>query len=265
MNYRKCNPLYGYRWFVESIKLFVSQPWPWLALVGVTLLLLLVLSLLPFMGLVAIFALFPAFAAGFMVASRTAMDHHPISFQHLLVGFRASPRPLMTVGVILFLIFFVAVLIILLGWRVEFQHLVALMQSETSDKEIIVSAAQQLTRPSLMVLAVLFLLTIATWFAPALVMFHRVEARTAMFLSFRACLSNFFPFLLFCLLLFLLDMATSLLLRQVIKLVHGIGGEQFASITTMLFTFPVFCSFLAILFAAAYISFMDVFEFKPSA
>ena len=68
MNFRKCNPLYGYRWFTEGIKLFIRQPWPWLALVGVTSLVLLVLSLLPVLGLIGVFLIIPGIAAGFMLA-----------------------------------------------------------------------------------------------------------------------------------------------------------------------------------------------------
>ena len=263
MNYRKCNPLYGYRWFAEGIKLFISQPWPWLALVGVTLLLMLVLSFLPFLGLVGIFTLFPGIAAGFLLASRAAMDQQTINFQHLLAGFKTAPRPLMAIGGLSFLIFFIALIIILLGWREEFQHLVQLMQSDAPDKEVLMSAAQQLTQPSLLVLAVMLLLAIATWFAPALVLFRQAEARAAMVLSFRACLVNFAPFLVFCVLLLLLDVATSFILRMLLLAAQGLGGERVANAAAMVFTFPIFCSFLASLFAAAYVSYMDVFESKP--
>ena len=264
MNYRKCNPLYGYRWFAEGIKLFFSQPWPWLALVGVTLLLLLVLSLLPFLGVVAVFTLLPGIAAGFLLASRAAANQQPINFNHLVAGFKTAARPLMKVGGLSFLVFLLALIIIVLGWREEFQRLAELMQSQARDKQVLISAMQQLTQASLLVLAVMLLLAIANWFAPALVLFHQIDARAAMALSFRACLANFFPFLVFCLLLLLLDVITSFILRFLLMAAQSLGGEPMANTVAMVFAFPIFCSFLAILFAAAYVSYMDVFESKPS-
>ena len=264
LSYRKCNPLYGYRWLAEGIKLFFSQPWPWLALVGVTLLVMLVLSLLPFLGLIGIFTLFPGIVAGFMFASRDALERRPINFQYLVLGFKTAARPLLAVGGQAFLIFFLALVLILLGWREEFQQLVELMQSQTPDKVALMRAAQELKLASLLALAVLFFLAVATWFAPALVVFKQVEARQAIRLSLRACLSNFAPFLVFCVLLILLDLVASFLLRLMLSAFRGIGGEQVANTVGMFFTFPIICAFMASLFAAAYVSYRDVFESTPN-
>ena len=242
------------------MKIFFSQPWPWLALVGTALLLMLVLSLLPFLGLVAIFTLFPVMAAGFLLASRAAMEGQAMRFPHLLAGFKTAGRPLLALGGKIFLIFFLGLVFIWLGWREEFQRFVELMQSPTPDKAAILGAAQHLTPASLLALAFMLLLAIATWFAPALVVFGQVDARTALLLSLRACLRNFAPFLVFGVLLIALDLVISLFLRLVLTLLHGIGGDQVANIATMFFTFPIVCAFMAIIFAAAYVSYRDVFE-----
>lgn len=265
MEYRKCNPLYGYRWFSEGAKLFFSQPWPWLAMVGITLLFLLVLSILPLFGIIGIYVLFPGIAAGFMLACRDAMAREAIGFRHLVAGFKTAAHPLLAVGGMAFLIFILSMLLILLGWREEFQRLLELMQSKTPDKDVMLSAAQQLTLPSLMVLGVMLLLAIATWFAPALVLFRQVPARLAMRISFRACLANFFPFLVFCALLLVLDIALSFGLRLLLSGVLSVGGEQIANAAAMLLTFPIVCGFLATIFGAAYVSYMDVFESQSSA
>ena len=139
------------------------------------------------------------------------------------------------------------------------------MQGQTPDKEVVLKAAQQLTQPSLLVLTVLLALAIATWFAPALVVFRQVAARTAMRLSLRACLANFFPFLVFCVLLLLLDVSISFILRLALSGLLSLGGEQVANAAAMVFTFPIVCAFLAIIFGAAYVSYVDVFESQPGA
>lgn len=260
MNFRKCNPLYGWRWFSVGIRMFTSQPWPWLALVGLTLLLLFLLSTLPLLGLYGLFALFPPIAAGFLLAGRAVMAQQPISFHHLVDGFKAAGRPLIAVGSLCFLIFFAAFALVVMGWQEEFQALLELMQSQSSDKEVLLRAMQNLLRPSLMVLGVLLLLAVATWFAPALVMFKRIPPRAAMLLSLRACLGNFLPFVVFCVLLFLTDVAISFVLQMLLGLLTQLLGEQTANLMAMFFSFPIFCVFLSVLFAAAYVSYMDVFE-----
>ena len=52
---------------------------------------------------------------------------------------------------------------------------------------------------------------------------------------------------------------------RVAEQLRAIGGEQVANTLAMFFTFPIICAFLASLFAAAYISYRDVFEPPPAA
>ena len=263
MNYRKCNPLYGYRWLAEGIKLFLSQPWPWLALTGATLLLLLVLSLLPVLGLAGIFTLFPGIAAGFMFASRDAAAQRPITFGHLTAGFRTTPRPLLAVGGLAFLVFFLALILITIGWHEQFMRLVQLAQSQTPDEAALLRAMRELTVPSSLIFVVTLLIAVATWFTPALLAFRRINVRAALVLSFKANLANFAPFLVYGVLLLLLDILTSFALRLVLSALRAIGGEQAAAVAAMLLTFPLVCAFLAATFAAAYVSYIDVFETAP--
>ena len=263
MNYRKCNPLYGYRWLAEGIKLFLSQPWPWLALTGVTLLLLVVLSFLPVLGLLGIFTLFPGIAAGFMFASRDAAAQRPITFSHLTAGFRAAPRPLLAVGGLAFLVFFLALILITIGWHEQFMALLKLAQSHTPDEAALLSAMRELTVPSSLILGVTLLIATATWFVPALVALRRVNVREALVLSFKANLANFAPFLVYGLLLVLLDVLISFALRLLLSALRAVGGEHAAAVAAMLVTFPLVCAFLAVMLASAYVSYIDVFETAP--
>jgi uncharacterized membrane protein len=265
MNYRKCNPLYGYRWFTEGSKLFLSQPWPWLALVGMTLLLLLMLSFLPLLGLAGIFALFPGIAAGFMFASRDALAQQTIGFSHLRAGFKIAPKPLLAVGGIAFFVFFLALILITIGWREQFMALVNLAQSAASDQEAVVRALNELTIPSIITVAVMLIIAIATWFVPALVVFRQLKPGAAISLSFRACLKNFGPFLVYSVLLVLSYVLISFALRLILAAVRGMGGEQAAGMLGLVISFPLICAFMAIIFASAYVSYVDVFEAAPKS
>jgi len=265
MNFRKCNPLYGYRWFSEGIKLFIRQPWPWLALVGVTSFALLVMSLLPILGLIAVFLVFPGIAAGFMLASRDALAGKPIVFNHLSAGFKIAPRPLVIVGSLAFAGIFVGMLLLTMGWHEEFLRLVALARSQTSDQAAMLQALREMLIPSLLMLAVLLLVAMTTWFAPALVIFKQAAPRDALRLSFKAQFKNIWPFLVYAMLMLALDAVSSFALRMLVSGLQTIGGDKIAGMVAMLISFPLFCAFLSITFASAYVSYMDVFEAQPAA
>ena len=260
MNFRKCNPLYGYRWFSEGIKLFIRQPWPWLALVGMTTLVLLVMSLLPVLGLVGVFLVFPGIAAGFMLASHDELAGQPISFNHLSAGFKTAPRPLLAVGGLAFAGVFLGMLVFAVGWREEFTALLELARSQATDQAALLLAMRELLIPSLLMLSVLLLMVMATWFAPALVIFKQTAPRDALRLSFKALLKNIWPFLIYAVLMLLLDVVSSFALRTLVSAVQAIGGDQVASGVAMLISFPLLCTFLSITFASAYVSYVDVFE-----
>ena len=265
MNFRKCNPLYGYRWFSEGIKLFIRQPWPWLALVGVTSLVLLVTSLLPILGLIAVFLVFPGIAAGFMLASRDALAGKPIAFNHLSAGFKIAPRPLVIVGSLAFAGIFLGMVMLTMGWHEEFMQLLTLARSQSSDQAAVLEALREMLVPSLIMFAILLLIAMATWFAPALVIFKQASPRDALRQSFKAVLKNIWPFLVYGLLMLLLDAISSFTLRMILSAMQGVGGDQVATFVAMLIRFPLLCAFLSFTFASAYISYMDVFEAQPTA
>lgn len=261
--FRKCNPLYGYRWLSEGLRLFLRQPWPWLALVGMTLLLFLVLSLLPLVGLAAIFTISPCVAAGFLAASRAASQGQILRFTHLSAACQTRAKPLLAVGALAFGIFFLVLVLLTLGWREQFTALVKLSQSNPSDQAALLHAFNALTVPALLAMATLWFIAILTWFAPGLIAFQQYSARAALTLSLRACLGNFAPFVVFAVLLFLTYIALSFILRLLLGAIAGMGGERLAGIVGMTLSFPLVCGLVAVLFAAAYLSYTDVFEAQP--
>jgi len=265
MNFRKCNPLYGYRWFRQGIALFMRQPWPWLALVSASFLVTLLVSTLPVLGLIAIFLLLPGLAAGFMVGARAVSRGEMLQFPQLLAGFRQMPRPLVAVGGINFLITLMGMLVISLGWGDELAKLLELMRSTTPDEQAINLALRELTVPFLLSLALMLPLSMASWFAPALIVFKNQGAKSAMLLSLQASIRNFWPFLVYGVLLFALDAVVSLALRFVLGALEQLAGETVMESFGMLLTFPIVCAFFAIMLGAMYVSYEDVFEVGDKA
>ncbi len=261
--FRRCNPLYGYRWLSEGVRLFLRQPWPWLALVGVTLLLFLILSLLPVLGLAAIFTIFPCVAAGFLNASRAVSQGESLRFTHLSTACQTRAKPLLAVGALAFGLFFLVLVLLTLGWREQFTALIKLTQTNTPDQAALLRAVNDLTIPTLLALLAVWFIAILTWFTPGLIAFQHYPTRAALLTSLRAWISNFAPFLVFAVLLLLSDIVITFLLRLLLRAVSAMGGDQVASGVGLALSFPLVCGFVAVLFAAAYLSYIDVFESLP--
>ena len=263
--FRKCNPLYGYRWLADGVRLFLRQPWAWLALVGITLVGVLFLSILPLLGVAAIFVLFPCVSAGFLIASRAASAGEILRFTHLGAGCKTRPRALFATGGLAFALFFLVLILLTVGWREQFLVLIKLTQGPGADQAAFLAAVNALTTPTLIAMGTMLFIAIATWFAPALIAFQHYGARAAIILSLRAWLNNIAPFIVFALLVFISNVALSYLLRLLLNAAHGLGGAQAANILGMFLSFPLVCGFTAVLFAAAYLSYTDIFEARPAA
>lgn len=264
-NFRKCNPLYGYRWISEGIKLFLRQPWGWLALVGMTLLVQFVLLTLPLLGLLIVFALFPGVAAGFMRIARELDAGQPARFALIIAPLREKSAPLLAVGGFAFVTAFAALIILTVGWRAEFAQLVALAQSQSPDVEAVEKAISQLTLPTLAMFGLMLPVMMATWFAPALIAFRPMSGKQALIASFKAALGNFWPFAVYSVLLIGLDVIVSFAVGMLVRLLNAAGGDNAANFVAMLLSFPVFCAFVSILLASAYVSYGDVFEAESKA
>lgn len=265
MNVKRCNPLYGYGWLRAGLALFRAQPWPWLALVGLSFLATSLLATLPVLGLVAVFLLMPGLLAGFMAAAQAAAQARPISFGHLAVGFRKAARPLIALGGANLLLTLSAMLVFFLGWGEEVRRLLELLAGPEPDQAVIQEALTRLTVPSLLMAALMLPLAMANWFAPALILFRNLGPGAALRLSLGASLRNVWPFLVYGVLLFLVDAAASLLLQGAVAVAARLGGPAVAEIVALLLVFPVFCVFAALVAASMYASYRDVFEAADAA
>jgi hypothetical protein len=266
MTFRKCNPLYGYRWFRRGLTLFMQQPWQWLALVGMIFFATLLLVTLPILGLVTVYLIMPGISAGLMLGAQDVAHDRPLRFPALIAGFKQAPRPLVGIGGVNFLATLLFSLLLSLGWGPEFQRLIELASSPATDVQVMEEALHDMTVPSLLNLAFLFALSMANWFAPALVVFRGQAAGPAMLASVKASLANAVPFLVYGLLFLAVVVVLSVVLGFLLTLLQHVIGQT-AGIG-MLLVFPVVCALFAQVLATMYVSYGDVFEAqaaKPQA
>lgn len=188
----------GAGWIGEGFGLF-ARSWPiWLAITFVLFCLNLVAGFIPFLGPLVAMVLGALFMGGIMLGCDALQRGEPLRFDHLFAGFSSQAMDLFIVG-LLFLVGYIVAMVaaMVIGFTVGFTPMF-FMSPETMANG---SAVGGFLVAMLLVILIFMLLWLpvlmAYWFAPALVVLHKVSAIDAMVLSFKACLRNILPFLLY--------------------------------------------------------------------
>lgn len=190
----------GWSWIAAAWPFFARAPLMWIVSLVVVFVVALVVSLVPFLGSLAIQALQAVITGGFVAACRSLEQGGEFEIEHLLAGFQRRFASLLIVG-----------LLLLVGWVVVFlvfamfagfSLLPALFAGDSdAAMQAVMASAGTLLLGGLVALALMVPLYAAYWFAPALVMMHDLAPVAAMRESFFACLRNFVPFLIYGLVL----------------------------------------------------------------
>lgn len=190
----------GWDWIAGGWKLFTVAPVIWIIDLVILFAIFFMIGLIPLLGNVASNVLYPVFGAGLMLTARAAAQGETPEVSQLFGGFKERAGALMLVGllnlvgVIAITCLVAAIGMVMFGMSGLFSALLG------GDKAGMVALVSSLSL-SVLILGLLFValylpLVMAGWFAPALVLFHGMEPLAAMKLSFRACLRNFIPYLL---------------------------------------------------------------------
>jgi len=238
----------GASWWSEGWRLFTPSVGIWLLItlliVGIALVVRL-LGRIPVLGWLmglGLHIVSPTFAGGLMVGCRAIDRGNPLLVTHLFSGFSQRTRPLIMVGLI-FVGLSAAVALVVFGIMVAMFGVAILSALAAVGDPTNISGALGTLVSAVLVCALLFLLlwlpvVMMVWFAPALVMLGGMEAWPAMTNSFRACLKNFGPFLVYGAI--------------------GLGLAIVATIPVMLGWFVLY----PVTIATVYASYCDIFEDK---
>jgi len=151
------------------------------------------------------FLLAPVVAAGLLVMCHKASSGDRLELQDLGAGFKTATTPLITLGVV----FMAAMLAIKLVVFLLFSGSVAggmMMPGATGLGVLLGGSLLALLLSSVLVIP----LSMAMWFAPALVFFNNMPPLEACKASLNACLKNILPFLILGLILFVLTFFAAL-------------------------------------------------------
>jgi uncharacterized membrane protein len=159
--------------------------------------LIFVVSLIPFLGAIAVNVLTPVLIAGLMIGCSEQDQGDDFSVSHLFAGFANNAGQAVMVGVfyLLFLILF------LVGFGLLLFGSIGDLAAQQGDPE---AMAMMFFSPSfligILVASLLFIpVMMAYLFAPALVALEDMSAWEAMKASFMGCLKNILPLFLFSL------------------------------------------------------------------
>ena len=191
---------HGWRWLKEGFGHFRMNPLAWILTLIVWVIISVVLSLVPFIGSLAITLISPVIGAGFMLGCREQEQGGDFRISHLFSGFSNNVGQLMLVG----LLYLVGTIVIVVAIALFAGGAVFLLgggNPGAMGPEMMSAMAI----PILIAFLLFIPLLMAYWFAPALVALNDVSAISAMKMSFSACLKNMLPFLVYGLLATLLS------------------------------------------------------------
>lgn len=185
----------GVAWFAGGWSLFMKSPGAWIVLGIMTLAIMVVLSLIPFLGMLALSLISPVLGAGLMYAAREADAGRTLDVLYLFQGFRERDKltPLLSLGAVALvgLIIGLAVAFLLVGGS-----MVSMMMS--GDRHTLTAGAMGgFVLAGLVILVVELVVAMAVVYAVPLVMFRGVPAGEALRSSLNANLRNLLPLLVF--------------------------------------------------------------------
>jgi len=178
----------GFHWVAAGFRLYRKNPLLLSAAFGVLFGVVMALGLIPVVGGSLSELASPLMVAGFMAAYRVLDGGGELELPNFLAGVRGPAIPLMAVGAVQLL---GTLLIgkIMLGMGFDAQAIVAAAQSQKDPVEM--QALLNQAMPAVFTGLLLFTpLIMATWFAPALILFGGAHPATALGVSLKAVARN---------------------------------------------------------------------------
>ncbi len=185
---RKVAARQGWQWVLEGFRLYRRNPLLLSAAFGLLFGVVMALGLIPVIGGSLSELASPLMVAGFMAAYRALDEGRELELPHFLAGLQGPAIPLMAVGAVQLLgTLLIGQVMLAMGFDPQAVMAAAQTQKDPADMQAILNQAM----PALLAGLVLFTpLIMATWFAPALVLFGGARPATALGVSLRAVARN---------------------------------------------------------------------------
>ncbi len=183
----------GAGWIKAAFGLFAAQPFQWIALTALWMLVTLLSLAVPLLGPVIGTMLQPVFVAGMMLAARDQDSGRLVTVRHLFAAFQVNPRALIKVGSLVLAAEIVALLFLAVA------ELPKITITTLSAEELQAGRNALAGHGWKLALAAGFLMCVNTilWFCAPLLAFNAMPAAHAIRWSAYAVFSNVLPLLCF--------------------------------------------------------------------
>jgi len=248
---------HGIAWLAQAYALFSRKRLPWILLLLTYYILLKLLLYVPYAGPYAISILKPVFAVGLLAAAWTQERGGTPQLSQLFQGFRANLGSLLPIGIFFVVGVTAAVFASSLVDDGKLLDLLSNAGGAMTEEDFTAALADGSLQAGMLFSALLTIpILIATWWAPALVVFQNAGAGTALAVSFRAAIANFRPLAIYALGVFFYGAALPALFSGVLILLLHEPGLQIAKV--LLMPYGIFLA--ATLHISDYVSYRDVFH-----
>ena len=247
----------GSVWLHRAFTMFMRARLSWTLLLLAYFVLMILVRLVPFLGSALLSIAKPVFAVGLLAAAWTQERGGMPTFGQLFQGFRANLVALLPIGVF----FLAGATIAMYGSAlVDGGKLVAFVTSDVrmSDEEIAAAFIDSGLQRGMLFSALLMTpVLMATWWAPALVVFQDAKPGTALAASLKASLANWKPLIVYALTVFLFGgVLPGLFLGAAIVILP----PTLAAVLVPALLLPYLLFFTATLHISDFVSYRDVFH-----
>lgn len=187
----------GWAWIAGGFEMFKRQPGAWILVTIILGVIFILMGLVPFLGPVATLVLYPVFGGGIMLGCRALEHGGELEAGHVFAGFKGPVGNLVLIGVLAiagWIAIMIPVFLIMGGG--------AMVGMVTGDMAGAMTMGASAGLALLILLALSIPLYMALWFAPALVALRDMAPVDALKQSFRGCLRNLVPFIVYGIILF---------------------------------------------------------------
>ncbi len=246
----------GIAWLTQAYALFSRKRLPWVLLLLAYYVLLSLMLKIPLIGPYAITVLKPVFAVGLLAAAWTQERGGTPTFIQLFLGFRSNLASLLPIGIFVLVGITAAVFASSL---VDGGKLLDLLSNAgaMSEDEITAALSDGALQAGMLLSAVLSIpILVATWWAPALVVFQNARTGAALATSLRAALANWRPLVVYGIAVSFYGVVLPALFTGVLALLLPEVGLTIAKV--LLLPYGIFLA--ATLQISDYVSYRDVFH-----
>ena len=220
----------GWAWIAEGFELFKRKAGTWILITIVLGVIFIGLSVIPVVGTLASWALFPVFAGGIMLGCHALAQEGELEFGHLFAGFKNRAGDLVVIGLVSIVAWIIVIIPVILAVGAG-----AFFATARGDPGALAAIGPGILIAWLLALALAVPVYMALWFAPALVVLRELPPVEALKQSFRGCLKNVGPFLVYG--------VVALVLTMIAAIPLGLG---------LLVMVPV-------IMASVYVSYLEIF------